>query len=421
MRRRPRFRAVLPCAALFAALAVPAAAQDKSPATCTQVAGVLLARSGDSWKPIKTGEAAPAGVKLVSLFDSTLKSANGGVEARLVSDVAQRGPLPILEPAVVLHNDPSCDLALTALRGLIVLTNTKAKGAATIRLSSHGDALEVTLKEPGARLALEIYGRHAPGPPHLENPKDDEPVMHLFFINLVGEAFLRHGENGIGLHAPPGPAVLVWDSLLREPEVQRLETLPEYVLLSKEKDKVPLKQACDWAAKLAGGSMAEVLKEGAASKTEVERHAAVTAMGALDDVPQLVSVLATSPYADTRDHACLVLRNWLGREAGQTARLDAFMRKAGYTEPHAHTILDLLYGFTREQRREPATYGLLVDYLKHSQPAVRELAHWHLVRLAPAGKSINYDPTAAEAERQRGHDEWRALIPPGKLPPAKSK
>src|SRR5262249_22091376 len=104
---------------------------------------------------------------------------------------------------------------------------------------------------------------------------------------------------------------------------------------------------------------------------------------------------------------------------GQTAKLDAALRKAGYSEVHAHTILELLYGFTPEQRREPGTYMVLIDYLKHSQAAVRELAYWHLVRLAPAGKSIEYDPTASAAERQRGYEAWRDLIPPGKLPPAK--
>jgi hypothetical protein len=159
-----------------------------------------------------------------------------------------------------------------------------------------------------------------------------------------------------------------------------------------------------------------VLQEGAASKSAVERTAAVNAMGALDDVHGLFVTLASSPHADTRDHAVLALRNWLGRAPGQTAKLDAGLKKAGYTDVEARTLLHLLYGFTPDEKREPATYDLLLTSLKHSRPAVRQLAHWHLIRLVPEGKTIAFEPLAPEAEQQRNYDQWRQLIPEGKLP-----
>jgi hypothetical protein len=48
---------------------------------------------------------------------------------------------------------------------------------------------------------------------------------------------------------------------------------------------------------------------------------------------------------------------------------------------------------------------------------VRELAWWHLYRLAPAGRSIRYDPAGPDAERDKAQAEWKKLIPSGQLPP----
>lgn len=417
-RRSPGLRIIALLAALAIALPALASAQEKgTPATCVAAPGALLVQGKAGWKAIKPGEAITADVTVVSLFDAILRSANGGVTVRMAADLGQRGPFPILESAITLHDDAKHDLALTPMRGLMVLTNTKEKGPAMIRLALRDETVELTLKEPGAKLALEIYGRHAPGEPKWDDPKLDDPVFHLFFIALAGEAFLRHGDKGIALQAPPGPAVLAWDSLVREPQVQRLEELPPEVIAMKEKDVKLMTEVNVWAATLAGESPAAALKEGAASKSALVRTAAVNAMGALDELPLLFTTLSSSPHADTRDQAVLALRHWLGRVPGQTARLDAGLKKAGLTEVQSRTLLHLLYGFSAEERQEPATYDVLLTSLKHSRPAVRQLAHWHLVRLAPDGKSIPFDALGSDAELQRSHDQWRSLIPAGKLPP----
>ena len=391
----------------------------KAPATCTAAPGVLVAKTDAGWKSIGPGDAVPAKTPLVSLFYSVLKSANGGVEVVLAADPAQRGPLPILESAVLLHDDAKHDLALSPLRGLIVMKNVKKDGPAVIEVRRDSDSAEVTLKEPGAMLAMEIYSRHAPGKPKLD-PKQDEPVVHLFLIAVSGEVFLRHGDKGWTLHAPPGPAVLVWDSLLRQPEIQRLEEMPaEYKALKT--DKKMLDEACACCAKLKAKAHADALKTVAASKESLERKAAVIAMGALDELPLLLDTLATTPHADARDTAILALRHWLGRAPGQTVKLYAALVTAGYSVPQSQTVLQLLCGFTPDQQGDPDTYEVLVDNLKHTKAAVRALSHWHLVRLASPGKSIAYDPQAPEADLHRAYKQWRELIPVGKLPPPPPK
>jgi len=81
----------------------------------------------------------------------------------------------------------------------------------------------------------------------------------------------------------------------------------------------------------------------------------------------------------------------------------------------AETVLQLLHSpFAADQ---PETYEALIAYLGHSQLAVRELARWHLYRLAPAGRDIKYDAAADEAERTKAVEAWKKFIPRGELPP----
>jgi hypothetical protein len=48
--------------------------------------------------------------------------------------------------------------------------------------------------------------------------------------------------------------------------------------------------------------------------------------------------------------------------------------------------------------------------LNHPLLPLRELARWHLVRLAPAGKDIPFDAAAAEPERRQAMAAWHKVI-----------
>jgi len=69
----------------------------------------------------------------------------------------------------------------------------------------------------------------------------------------------------------------------------------------------------------------------------------------------------------------------------------------------------------------PETYEVLIDYLLHEKPAIRNLAAWHLVRLVPQGKAIAFNPAGTIDDARACHAEWKKLIPNGKLPPTAKK
>jgi hypothetical protein len=65
----------------------------------------------------------------------------------------------------------------------------------------------------------------------------------------------------------------------------------------------------------------------------------------------------------------------------------------------------------------PETYARLISYLDHENLAVRQLAFWHLMLLAPKiAEQVRYDPAGNMEERRQAVVEWRKRIPEGKVP-----
>jgi hypothetical protein len=416
------FRLALP-SVVFVALAPvilasqPAQAQENRAGArpkCLSVSGVLLRQAfNGSWHAIKAGDSIPVG-PLVCLPKAEILSADGAIKLSLLADVGQRGPFPVLEAGVAVTDGPG-DLDVTLDRGIMTLENVREEGKAQARVSFLNATWTVTLNEPGSKVGLELYARFPPGLPNLMKGKMADPVTEVYLIVIKGSVFVEDDHQGFRVVAPPGPAVVQWDSLFKNMHVRHLDKLPDFALNAEEK-KLSEKMAAA-ASRLAQGNIDKALDGLLASDQKVDRLVGVTLSGALSDLLRVKAGLEDPRHADTRDHAVLVARHWLGRGPGQVARLyQAMKRQPGYSEVQARNAVQMLFGFNERERADPATYELLIHNLDHPRPAIRELARWHLVRLAPAGKKIMYDAAASPEERQRAQKEWQALIPPGEVP-----
>src|SRR4051794_10162462 len=72
---------------------------------CVAVAGSVLAqKKAGEWDPVAPKANVPADRLVIALFGADFASANGDVQARLISDVGQRGPFPVLEAAARFHD-----------------------------------------------------------------------------------------------------------------------------------------------------------------------------------------------------------------------------------------------------------------------------------------------------------------------------
>ena len=242
--------------------------------------------------------------------------------------------------------------------------------------------------------------------------------MVMAFIAVTGEVRLKGKEHEFTLKAPPGPAMLVLDGLTdMEPRIETMEKVPDWV----DKQDAELVKKVKAGVKLFRGlaeqsSIGEALLKMAQSDDEAVRRTAMILLGALDDLTEFATAMSTTQHQDVVENGIIVLRHWIGRGPGQDLKLYNALLEKQFKPAEAEIVLQLLHSFGPGDLRKPETYEALVAYLDSDRMAIRTLAHWHLVRLVPAGRKIDFSPTAPKESRDKAVEEWKKLIPAGTVP-----
>jgi hypothetical protein len=412
---------------------------------------VLLARAGDK-EPWKRTAAVGGDVftrdALVSLPGYTSEvHLDSGVNVELHGHVREFTiPQPgygvqdlLLESAATLHKpEAPFDADLTLDRGRIYLSNRKKEGPAHVRLrfgGKSGEVWDLTLAEPDAEVGVDLMKLYVPG---LQWKEGEEPLQMLYLYVLKGKAGLAiDGYHEFpNLQGPVGPALFSWDNMHKG--AVGPQNIPQNLPIwakAPPADGPPayrdalagMREALDLLnMRIDKGSVEAALAEGLQKDDKPYlRLLSVYSLGAVDQVGALLDVLADekSTHAADRDAAVFVLRRWLARDAGNGQRL--FDRKAQsglllnkkYRLNEAEDVLELLHDLPDDAVRQSATYERLGLYLNHDQMAIRQLAWWHLQRLAPGAKAPPYDPSLPAAQRQPAAEFFQKQAEEGKLPP----
>jgi hypothetical protein len=432
MRARPArlFGVILGVLAASAASAQPgprvAVAKSVSPAA------TFWARpsNGNQFRTLPDKDDLYAGDMLVSLPGGTFVTKNGAVTVKSLADFDTRSATPVLETALSLSESKDFDLDLTLDRGSVSVANSKSGGSATARVRFWDQSWKIILDSPGARVALELYGRWPPGTRFkLADPGADPaqlpaPVASLALVVLNGTASVEFGGVTVAMKAPPGPAELQWNSLTGvRPQPLKLEQVPAWADPSVVTEDAKKFAAAVEKFRLArAADPAKAIETFLASPDPNEQRIALVALGAMDELNVLGKSLIAAKTLDEWDFGVVVLRHWLGRAKGQDQKYyQALTTIRGYTDGQARIILQLLFGFSAEDLMSPETYEVLIDYLIHEKPAIRNLAAWHLVRLVPQGRMIAYKPDGSREDVEKAYAEWKKLVPSGQLPPPKKE
>lgn len=372
-----------------------------------------------------------AGDLLVALPGASLESKDGSVAVTVFADYDARSPLPIFETALTLGEaEKDADLSFTLDRGRVDITNKKARGAVVVNVRFWGQSWLITLDDPGTRVAVELCGRWPAGSAFRPNnpkmkEKPAEPVASLVLLVVKGSIKVTSGDTTIAMEAPPGPALLDWDSITgAKAQPQKLAALPAWVDPQSDlSDRGKKVAAAIEKFRLARAEKpAEALKQFLESSDPVEQRVALVSLGALDQLVLLGQTLVAAKSLEEWDFGITILRHWLGRCPGQDQKLFEILTSArGYTTAQAKIVMKLLFGFSAAELRMPETYQVLVDYIGHEKPGIRNLAAWHLVRLVPQGKEIPYKPDGTVEDARKAQAAWKKLIPAGELPSSPPK
>lgn len=393
----------------------------------------LLSSQGlnDAFERVRPGESVYSRDLLVALpgFQADIVPASKGVKLTLFGNLPEMSDSHVLESAVVLHDTSHYDIDFTHLRGRIILTNTKEKGEAKAWLRTDTVGVQFTLAAPGDQVAVEIYGRWAPGMPFsLRRSDDNEPIILWDVYALKGRLDIKAGPNEWRMAEPPGRAHFHGDSLHGPARSgpQIIKELPAWADAKAAKSPILKRVAAVVAAyakaideretkEVPGALLKLAAGDKDSERAGILRRLVVFAMAATDNVDRVAELLGASKDDTIRKTAVIALRHWIGAREGRDEKLyHTLIDHVGYSKAEAETLLQLLHSpFAPEQAE---TYETLIAYLRHRKQAVRELAHWHLVRLAPIGRKIPFDASADAAVREKAVEEWKKLVPPGELP-----
>jgi hypothetical protein len=386
---------------------------------------ILLHRgsANEPWQRLVRDDIVQTGDHFVSLpgYRSEIRLSSG-VELLLWGDIPDgSSPLVLLESAGTINDSPDVDLDITLARGRISIANHKPQGAAKVRVRFHKQVWGLTLLENGTEVAMELVGFPRVGFVK-ETAASVDPDLGLGLFVLHGQTYLRVAYSTYLMSEPPGTGYFSWTGDGGPaPGPRMLEELPPWArkLPARGKEAQAMREAQDkLASQMLHKAGVEVpLQETLKDKAASSRILAVYSFGAIDDLTNLVEALGNEAHREVRLAAITTLRHWLGLKAEHDQQL--FRALDGAYRPRvAELLMNLLHPSSQRQAREPETYEALIAYLKHEKIAVRELAHLQLVTLVPeGGKKISYDPAGTAQQREHSFQEWKKLIPSGKLPP----
>lgn len=387
---------------------------------------LILAKGSSTWRPAKQEEELFAGDLILSGAGVSIENLEKTVKLTFRGDIAGTSPLPIRETAIrLLPKKEGVDFSVDFDRGRIELTNTKEKGSAkcSVTLFDDEDHGQVKLNEPGSTCSMEELGRWPKGSHFKPSSKElIHPVYDLIYVALKGTSEVSdHGITHF-MSAPPGPAMLSWNSADGLPPIKtKLEKLPEWTLppdlfnpIVRDRMGAVLKIRDQFIAKK---PLPEIMSSMAVSESEADRFIAINLILATDQLDLFFKVLSTTKYKDIIENGIIGLRHWIGRKPGQDLKLYEYIIDARhYSKIQAEIFVDLLHSFGDDELKEPETYEALIDYLGSDKAGIRGLANWHLHRLAPKGRDIKFDPIAPEAERKEAIAKWKKLVPKGTVP-----
>jgi hypothetical protein len=386
----------------------------------------------DTWVRLGPEKTVSTGDLLVSLpgFRTTLRCKNG-LDLTLWGNVPEAYlPMPILESAVVLNNNPGVGLDFTLDRGRVLVTS-QSGDATRLRVRFGGsppsppEVWDVILETPGTEVIMDLVGR-AVADAGAGFRSGLPPQTEFSLLVLKGQATVKRQGKTWGVPPEWGPTMFFW--INRVGQVSVGPPPKEYLaFFRKELPETPAAKEMNAALDtlLPGPGAAKPIEEvldarlQAPTATAAQRTLAVYCLGALDLLPKLLDCIDAQDRNDVRKTAVLALIPWLGRRAGQDEKLfEVLVNQKGYKESQATTVLQLLYGFTDQQLKDPDIWDTLISSLKSQRPAIRELAYYHLIRRVPQARTARdpaqYDPGN---DPDKAYIAWKALIPDGKLPP----
>jgi hypothetical protein len=329
---------------------------------------------------------------------------------------------------VLLHPADDLDLDVTLRRGRIAIANFNDRPAKVrVRFANPSNVKksvvwDLTLLEKGTEMIVNYWGGVVPGEAY--SPKKDQsnrigPFAAVWAVVKSGTVEFKYDLQPVQkLSAPPDGPIVTWESFRGALDflpvkgvptwLQPIPAVPEGLKFDTKTRTAVLAALENLASFLSGPNVDTGLVNAMKTNDTQQRRLVIRSAGAMDDLPRILEALSDKEM-EVRQVAMETLRFWIGAAKDNDRKLfDELQPRLNETD--SEIFMTLLYPFTPDQETDAARQDLLVRYLTHGKVEIRVLAHDHLIRMFPSGRSIAYNPTAPLAQVQAAANQWEAEI-----------
>ncbi|MFO1006682.1 MAG: hypothetical protein U0929_12050 [Planctomycetaceae bacterium] len=275
----------------------------------------------------------------------------------------------------------------------------------TIGVSIQGQEAQVTLSEPGTVCGIEVEQRVPVG-------RRPDPLLAIpnggVYVGSGDVSFSWNGGPAVGIDStigwagwPVPPNALVAGPQRPVPNWLTPEGVPQTNADRKWVQMFEKEFSVDQPVSMSIPSLV-------GDRREMISTYATSTLGLVDDIPMLVKALQ-SEHEKTRLAAIHCLRSWLPSDPNNTARLDQEVARI-FPEDDVADIVELLWGYSREDGKDPMISQKLVAFMDHKQIAVRELAFFYVTQITPRTNAHGYRPSLPDSPRNAALVGWRNLL-----------
>ncbi|RLS43963.1 MAG: hypothetical protein DWH81_01690 [Planctomycetota bacterium] len=272
-------------------------------------------------------------------------------------------------------------------------------------LSIRGQNAQIALNEPGTMCGIEVEQRVPFG-------RRPDPLLLIpgggFYVTSGNVAFSWNGGPAVNVGAdvgwagwpvPPNPMVAGPQRPI--PNWLTPEGIPQTNADRKGVQMFEKEFNVDQTVDMSIPSLVM-------DRREMISTYATSTLGLVDDIPMLVKALQ-SEHEKTRQAAISSLRSWLPTDPNNTTRLEQEVARI-FPEDSVADVVDLLWGYSRDDGKDVIISQKLVAFMDHKQIAVRELAFYYVSQITPRTSAHGYRPSLADSPRHAALVGWRNLL-----------
>ena len=284
--------------------------------------------------------------------------------------------------------------------------STPEQGAVSLRVAVRDDVYQLELLQPGTTVGVEVI----PVLPSGEGDLTGATAYNGGFALVSGAGRLSTGDGrlAVDLHLDAGWLEFYPGEEAAPAQPEPLGTAPEWLN--------PQASTAPWSIRkydatyegefVADQPISQSIRPVVKDRRPPVAELATRTLALAGSYPGLVDALS-SPHEESRLAAILGLMQWLPLDPENGEKLSTELHNR-FRSDDADAIGRLLWGFGEQDARNQVVSEELVEWLAHDEIAIRELAFYHVHRLAD--RKFDYRPNDPVAQRTRAVQNWRRHV-----------